>query len=61
LYDDLSDSAESRQAAINLEMAAKPLDYISHQPIIDRPFEEAAGSFSVVNVCLASPPPQAFV
>jgi len=41
LYDDLSDSAAAWQAAIDLEMAAKPPLFISRQTIIDRPFEEA--------------------
>jgi hypothetical protein len=41
LFDDLSDSAESRQAAIHLELATKPHTHVSNQPIIDRPFEEA--------------------
>ncbi len=42
LYDDLSDVPESRQVAVNLELTAKPHTHISNQPIIDRPFEEAA-------------------
>ncbi len=41
LYDDLSDAPAAWQAAIDLEMAAKPHTYVSAQPIIDRPFEEA--------------------
>jgi len=42
LYDDLSDSPESWQAATDLEMTSKPYTYDSAHPIIDRPFEEAA-------------------
>lgn len=42
LYDDLSDNPRGWQAAIDLEMAIKPATYLSGQPIIDRPFEEAA-------------------
>ena len=41
LYDDLTDSPEGWQAAIDLEMSAKPRMYISNQPVIHRPFEEA--------------------
>lgn len=42
LFDDLSDSPADWQAAIELEQATKPPTYLSSQPIIDRPFEEAA-------------------
>lgn len=42
LYDDLTDSPEGWQAATDLEMATKPHTYLSDQPVIDRPFEEAA-------------------
>lgn len=42
LYDDLTDSPEGWQAAMDLELTAKPHTYISDQPIIDRPFEESA-------------------
>lgn len=42
LFDDLSDRSEDWQAAIDLELQAKPATYISHTPIIHRPFEEAA-------------------
>ena len=41
LFDDLSDNPRAIQAAIDLEMATKPLTYLSDQPVIDRPFEEA--------------------
>lgn len=41
LFDDLTDSPGGIQAAINLEMASKPRTFVSQQPIIDRPFEEA--------------------
>ena len=42
LFDDLTDSPDAMQAAIELEMASKPHTYSNHQPIIDRPFEEAS-------------------
>ncbi len=42
LFDDLTDSPEGWQSAINLEANTKPHTNVSHQPIIDRPFEEAA-------------------
>lgn len=41
LYDDLSDNPDAWQAAVDLEMASKPHTYISNQPVIARPFEEA--------------------
>ena len=41
LYDDLTDSPDGWQAAINLELTTKPHTYTSNQPVIDRPFEEA--------------------
>ena len=42
LYDDLSDSPGDWQAAVDLEASFKPPHYESHQPVIDRPFDEAA-------------------
>jgi hypothetical protein len=42
LYDDLTDSPEAWKAAIDLEMSVKPHTHVSGQPVIDRPFEEAA-------------------
>lgn len=42
LFDDLSGEPEDWQAAINMELAFKPPYYESAQPIINRPFEEAA-------------------
>ncbi len=42
LFDDLSPDPAARQSAINLELATKPPLFVSPQPIIDRPFEEAA-------------------
>ena len=42
LYDDLSALPEDWQVAIDLEIATKPHTNRSTQPIIDRPFEEAA-------------------
>lgn len=42
LFDDLSDRPEDWQSAISLELQTKPATYISHTPIIHRPFEEAA-------------------
>lgn len=42
IFDDLTDSPQGWQAAIDLEQATKPRFYTSTQPIIDRPFEEAA-------------------
>ncbi len=41
LYDDLTDSPEGWQAAVDLELTTKPHTYLSSQPVIDRPFEEA--------------------
>tara|TARA_R110000850_G_scaffold276757_2_gene420022 strand:- start:66911 stop:67609 length:699 start_codon:yes stop_codon:yes gene_type:complete len=42
LFDDLSDHPEDWRSAINLELAFKPPFYESEQPVIDRPFEDAA-------------------
>lgn len=42
LFDDLSDEPEDWQSAIVLELQTKPATYVSHTPIIHRPFEEAA-------------------
>jgi hypothetical protein len=42
LFDDLTDSPGGWQSAIDLEAGTKPHTNISHQPVIDRPFEEAA-------------------
>lgn len=42
LFDDLTDSPEGWRSAIDLETETKPRTYVSHQPIIDRPFEDAA-------------------
>lgn len=42
LFDDLSPDPGTRQSALNLELATKPPLFVSPQPIIDRPFEEAA-------------------
>lgn len=42
LFDDLSDDPTAWQAAIQLELDTKPKAFASGQPIIDRPFEEAA-------------------
>jgi len=41
LYDDLTESADGWQAAIDLELATKPHTYSFDQAVIDRPFEEA--------------------
>lgn len=41
-FDDLSDDPSAWQAAIQLELSTKPKAFTSGQPIIDRPFEEAA-------------------
>jgi hypothetical protein len=41
LFDDLTDDPEAWQATQLLEMETKPKLFNSHQPIIDRPFEEA--------------------
>lgn len=41
LFDDLTSTRKGWKAAIELELATKPLTYQSNQPIIDRPFEEA--------------------
>ena len=42
LFDDLSEDPEHWRSAIALEMATKPAFFVSAQPIINRPFEEAA-------------------
>jgi hypothetical protein len=41
LFDDLSDDPEAWHSAQLLELEAKPQLFNSHQPVIDRPFEEA--------------------
>lgn len=41
LYDDLSEDPADWAAAQQIEIAYKPSVYQSHQPIIDRPFEDA--------------------
>jgi hypothetical protein len=41
LFDDLSDAPADWDAAIALELATKPRLFVSPEPIIDRPFEEA--------------------
>jgi len=41
LFDDLTDAPQGWQAATELEILTKPHTYLSNQPIIDRPFEEA--------------------
>ncbi len=41
LFDDLSPSSAAWAAAQKLEMSAKPFTHGSHQPVIDRPFEES--------------------
>lgn len=41
LYDDLSDDPSDWELATQVELQFKPPQYESHQPIIDRPFEEA--------------------
>lgn len=42
LYDDLSDDEADWELAAATELAHKPMFYQSSQPIIDRPFEDAA-------------------
>ncbi|MCP1674524.1 hypothetical protein J2T57_001626 [Natronocella acetinitrilica] len=42
VFDDLSDDPVEQRIAIDHEMAIKPEEYRSNQPIIDRPFEESA-------------------
>jgi hypothetical protein len=41
LFDDLSEDSEDWQSAVQLELSTKPPLFVSHVPIIDRPFEEA--------------------
>lgn len=41
LFDDLSDDPADWTVAQNLEIHCKPPSFESHQPIIDRPFEDA--------------------
>jgi len=40
LFDDLSADPDDWQHAQTLEMTTKPPAFLSHQPVIDRPFEE---------------------
>lgn len=47
LFDDLTDDPEAWQVAQLLEMETKPKLFNSHQPIIDRPFEEAAWNTAI--------------
>jgi len=42
LFDDLSDSPEDWNTAIQVELDGKPKDFISPTPIIHRPFEDSA-------------------
>lgn len=42
LYDDLSNDPSDLRQAIELELQTQPATYLSHTPIIHRPFEEAA-------------------
>jgi hypothetical protein len=42
LFDDLADDPADQRVAMQFELAHKPASYRSGQPIIDRPFEEAA-------------------
>jgi hypothetical protein len=42
LFDDLSENPEAQQLAQQVEAAVKPKLYASRQPIIGRPFEDAA-------------------
>lgn len=42
LYDDLSNDPSDWRQAIELELQTQPATYLSHTPIIHRPFEEAA-------------------
>jgi len=41
LFDDLSANPADWQSAVQLELNAKPPLFVSHLPVIDRPFEEA--------------------
>jgi hypothetical protein len=41
LFDDLSTDPAEQASAMQLEMSTKPPTYVSKQPVIDRPFEEA--------------------
>ncbi|MDT8384537.1 MAG: RES family NAD+ phosphorylase [Gammaproteobacteria bacterium] len=41
LFDDITDTPETADLATAVEVGAKPHTHTSHQPIIDRPFEEA--------------------
>lgn len=47
LFDDLSDKPAERDAAVALELATKPRLFASPQPVIQRPFEEAAWNEAV--------------
>ncbi|HET8552766.1 MAG TPA: RES family NAD+ phosphorylase [Gammaproteobacteria bacterium] len=41
LYDDIADSAAESAVAVAAELAGKPPHYLSAEPVIQRPFEEA--------------------
>ena len=41
LFDDLSSDPQHQRSAIALERTTKPAPFVSAQPVIDRPFEEA--------------------
>jgi hypothetical protein len=47
LFDDLSGDSSDWNSAINLELTSKPQVFSSHQPVIQRPFEEAAWNESI--------------
>jgi len=47
LFDDLSEDPAEWTSATNLELATKPKVFSSHQPVIQRPFEESAWNASI--------------
>lgn len=47
LFDDLSSDPADWQAAQRIEMEIKPPHFTNHQPVINRPFEEAAWNNAV--------------
>ena len=50
LFDDLSDDPADWQQAVDLELQHKPIQFQSHTPVIDRPFEDAEFT-SAVSFC----------
>jgi hypothetical protein len=47
LFDDLSADPAQQAVAIQVELATKPSTYLSHAPVLSRPFEEASWIASI--------------